>query len=158
MGSNRDEDPSARYKIVQFKHVFQCLQQFERSIMPWIGRRLSKKATETQLNAQFVSGGLRSMPKGENYNNVNIVFPFLAGFLDQCSGWIKKDPLTEIHVLYSKLMLSMTTDCKGWGERQLMGVKFYLDQINNKSIERRFSYHCNFKLYSLKFHLQDHVI
>lgn len=71
---------------------------------------ISKKGKETQLNGLFVARGLRRMLQGKNYKNVSMVFQLLAGFLEQCTGWMKEAPETKVHLLCFKLMLSTTTN------------------------------------------------
>lgn len=70
---------------------------------------VSKKGTDTPLNGLLVAKGPPETLQVKNYRKVDKVFLFLAGFIDRCTGCMKEAPLTEIHVLYYRLMLHMTT-------------------------------------------------
>lgn len=43
------------------------------------------------------------MVKEKEYQGVNIVFLFGAGFIDQATGFLEKIPMTSVHYRYSKL-------------------------------------------------------
>lgn len=62
------------------------------------------------------------MLEGQNYKNVDVIFLFLAGFLDKCIGWVKETSLAIVHVLYSVLLMSMTNDevSERWNENKLI--------------------------------------
>lgn len=81
----------------------------------------SKKRTETQLNGLCAVGGLRGMLEGQNYKKVDMVFPFLAGFMKMCTERVEETLLTKVYVLYSEPMLSMEKDqaSERWNENKL---------------------------------------
>lgn len=61
-----------------------------------------------------------------NWMNVDMDFRFLVGLIDRCTDWAKKAFLVKVHVLSSKLVLSMAPDKspKYWSKRPLMEVKY----------------------------------
>lgn len=115
--------------------------------------------TQTQLNGLFIAVRVPKMLERKNQNIWDMVFPFLAWFMDQCHGRMQGAPLKKVHVFNSKLMRCMTTDsdCKGRMERQLLDLK-YRNEMFRISLVRSFSDHCNFELYTLKFRLLDYVV
>lgn len=74
---------------------------------------------ETQLKGLSVAWGLRGVLKGKIYENVNTVFQFLAGVIEYYIGWMKEFTLTKVPVLYSGMMLIMTTN----NSRRKVGVR-----------------------------------
>lgn len=48
------------------------------------------------------------MLEEKNYKNLDMIFPFLPGFMDSSRGWVKKAALTIMNELYFEIMLSMT--------------------------------------------------
>lgn len=99
------------------------------------------------------------MLKGKKYKVVDGVFPFLAGSIDGCTAHMKEAPLTKVHVLYSELLLCMTTDNgrKSWSEMWLGDWEYRTGQFK-RSLLRPVSDHFNLELYTLKFHVPDHVV
>lgn len=85
--------------------------------------------------------------------------PFLAVFIDLCTGWMKVAPLTKVYVLYSELMLSMKTDSglNGWSEEQLMELNYRIEKFK-RSLIRKFSDHCYFGLHTLVGPLLHQVV
>lgn len=69
------------------------------------------------------------MLRGKNYMTLDTIFSFLAGFIDRCTGWMKKARQTKVDVLYSEFMLNTKgdKDRKGWIERQLMKLKYRVE-------------------------------
>lgn len=81
--------------------------------MHQVGTVTFKNWNETLLNGPFVTKGLQGRLEGKKYKSVGMVFSFPAGRIDVCTQWVKEATLTKGHVLYSELMLSMTTDSSG---------------------------------------------
>lgn len=119
----------------------------------------TKQWMETKLNWMFIAGELRGLLKGKNCKRADMVFPFPAGFIYRCSGWMEEAPLTKVHMPCSELMPSITTDNsqKGCSYRKLMKLNYCINQIK-RSLVRAFSDHCDFGLHGLKIHLPDHVV
>lgn len=88
----------------------------------WIAFFLSNEGIEIQLKGLFVTGGPRRILEEENYKPLSMVFPMLVGFIDWCTAWMEGDLLTKVHVLYSRLMLSLMTHkgCDWRNDKQLL--------------------------------------
>lgn len=54
-------------------------------------------------------GELQGILEGWNYKNIDIKFPFLAGFRYICTERVEETSLTKIHVPYSEVS-------EGWNE------------------------------------------
>lgn len=120
---------------------------------------VSKDVMQPPINGLSIAGGRRGTLKGEYYKKVDMVFQFLAEFINWYIEMLKESPLTKVHMLFFKLMLKMKSDNgrKAWSEWNLMKLKHGKEQFK-RSLEMTFSDHCNFGLYTLKFHLLHHVI
>lgn len=61
-------------------------------------------------------------------------------------------PLTEVHVLNSRLMLSITKEIssEGGNEKELLALKFRVEQFK-RLLVRKFSDHYNSEIYSCSF-------
>lgn len=59
------------------------------------------------------------MLEGKDYRNIDIVFSFVAGFIDNITGFQNNAPLTEITTLYSDIVLSLLYDRLGWTDTHL---------------------------------------
>lgn len=126
--------------------------------VPGLYIELSKKGTKTQLNRLFVVGGLKGILEVQIRKKVDKIFPFLAGFIFRCSGWVEETSLSKVHVLYSELLLSMTKVeiSEGLNENRLTELQRKREEFK-KLLLRKFSAYCSSGLYTPKFHLLDHV-
>lgn len=61
---------------------------------------------ERQIHGLFFAEGPRGMLERLKYKSVDM-FPFLAGYIDKCTGWIEEALLMEVHVLSSELIMGM---------------------------------------------------
>lgn len=89
--------------------------------MPGLHVDFSKKRSRTQLNGLSVAKGPRGMAERSIYMTVDMVFPYLAGYIGLSTGWTEETALTNVHVLSVDVMLSMTRDNSrdGWNDKQL---------------------------------------
>lgn len=73
------------------------------------------------------------MLEKQNYKNVDTIIPFLAAFLDRCTGLVEEPPLTKLHVLYFELVKSMTKDevSEGWNKNKLMKLQCKIKEFRN---------------------------
>lgn len=72
-----------------------------------------------------------------------MAFQFIAGLIDQYTGWVSKATRRKEQMTYSDLMLSMTAENggKGLNERLLIDLKYGIEQFK-RSFVRTFSDHC----------------
>ena len=117
----------------------------------------SSKNASVTLNGLFLETGIRGMLEGKDYRNVDFVFPFIAAFIDRITQETKAD-LTSIHVLYSDLLhhLSVEVDNKGLNKPRLERLRKLVQSLKKSSSEF-FSRFVDKGLYTLKFHLLDHL-
>lgn len=77
----------------------------------------SKKETSHQQNGLFISDGLQGMLEGKHYRFLDIVFLFVAAFLDRRIGMPETPMLTTVHILFSTRLTScrwVPEGCLGW--------------------------------------------
>lgn len=68
------------------------------------------------LKELFGVSVLRRMQKGSKSMSVDSIFLSLATFIDRCTEWVEEAPLSEVHVLCTKLMISLMKDGKKGSE------------------------------------------
>lgn len=47
--------------------------------------------------------GLRGMLQGKDYCTLDLVFPFVASFIDHTTGLVEQAPMTRLHIMNSDL-------------------------------------------------------
>ena len=57
-----------------------------------------------RVNGIFTNDGLRGMLEAKNYKAIDMVFPFVAAFIDRCSGDEESHPVTKVCSRYTELM------------------------------------------------------
>ena len=57
-----------------------------------------------RVNGIFTNEGIRRMLGGKNYRAIDMVFPFVAAFIDMCCGETDSCPLTKVCSQYTELM------------------------------------------------------
>lgn len=67
----------------------------------------SKKEEGQQLNRLFLSDGLRRMLGGKGYRSLDMVYPFVPGFLDICIGMSERPMLTTVYTLFSNFLVKV---------------------------------------------------
>lgn len=67
---------------------------------PGVNVHFSGKESTSQLNGLYLNDGVGVMMEGEHYQAIDIDFPYIATFLDQCTGHIKECPLSPIDVAF----------------------------------------------------------
>ena len=70
----------------------------------------SKKEKTAQLNGFFLRDGVRGMLEGKNYRAIDLVFPFIAAFVDRALGFQDQPTLTTLNMMYTELMLTLLHD------------------------------------------------
>ena len=117
----------------------------------------SSKNASVTLNGFFLETGVRGMLEGKDYRNVDFVFPFVAAFIDRITQESNGD-LTTIHVLYSELLrhLSSVVYNKGLTKSRLQTLRTLVQSLKKNSNDF-FSRFVEKGLYTLKFHLLDHL-
>ena len=60
----------------------------------------SKAKNSTRLDGLFVEDGVRCMLEGKDYKTVDMIFPFIAAFIDRACGEVSNGPVTTVSVLY----------------------------------------------------------
>ena len=118
----------------------------------------STKEASSRLNGLFMDNGIRGMLEGKDYRNLDFVFPFVAAYIDRFIG-CKKGILTKVNTMYSDIVheLFHTIETQGFTE----GDADRLDSliINFKTeCKHVFSSNVENGLFTLKFHLLDHLV
>lgn len=56
------------------------------------------------------------MVEGKDLESVDMMFPFLAEFVDLSSGYIQAGPMTQVHIIYTELLNKLAKD---WNEDEV---------------------------------------
>jgi len=118
----------------------------------------SSKNASITLNGLFMENGIRGMLEGKDYKTVDYVFPFIAAFIDRITQE-QDGKLSSIHILYSELLqhLFVEIDRYGLTEKKLSVLRNKVSTLKEKA-SSFFSKYVERGLYTLKFHLLDHLV
>lgn len=64
--------------------------------MPRLHVGVSKMVVEAQFNGLIIAKGLQGMLERKNYKKADMVFPFLTGFIVECTAWMEEAQLMEV--------------------------------------------------------------
>ena len=118
----------------------------------------STKETSSRLNGIFLETGVRGMLEGKDYRTLDYVFPFVAAFVDRITG-CKKNGITKVHSLYSDILQTLFDDVETNGIGNIEGEKLEtMIQKLKEECKEVFSPYVEKGLYTLKFHLLDHLV
>lgn len=127
---------------------------------PVPGVRFDYSATpkSNNLNGLHISTGLKGMLEGKDYSNIDMVFPFIAAFLDRVLGYADNQQLTMIHSLYSDVVNMVMYNTPDW-ELQHENVNHLEQKVRmlKRSAKELFEHLEEVNLFTLKFHMLDHV-
>ena len=89
-----------------------------------------------RVNGIFTNDGLRGMLEAKNYKAIDMVFPFVAAFIDRCSGDEESHPLTKVCSRYTELMTwtLQIGSSQGWTEADVNKLQKLIDSF--KTIAR----------------------
>lgn len=118
----------------------------------------STKEASSALNGIFLQTGIRGMLEGKDYRNLDYVFPFVAAFVDRISG-CEEGGITAVHTLYSNLLFKLFTEIENDGISyiELRKIEALVRRLK-KECKRLFDPYVKKGLYTLKFHLLDHLV
>ena len=119
----------------------------------------SKKESSTQLNGIFLATGIRGMLEGKDFKNLDYVFPFIAAYVDRFRDKPNDPSLTVINAMYSDLLFKLfhTVQLYGMSQSDLKEIESHVCELKKKAKEV-FSPIVQRGLYTLKFHLLDHLV
>jgi hypothetical protein len=118
----------------------------------------STKEASSALNGFFLESGIRGMLEGKDYRNLDYVFPFVAAFIDRVSG-LQEEGITTVHTVYSNLLFKLFVEVEQYGMSNIQALKIAaLIRRLKKECKRVFDPYVNKGLYTLKFHLLDHLV
>lgn len=83
---------------------------------------------------------------------MDVVFPFLLpGFIDRCIAWMGEATLTKVHMMYSRLVRSITrgNNCEGWNDKEQLELENCVEEFE-RFLEPMISEECNSGKYTLK--------
>lgn len=118
----------------------------------------STKETSSALNGFFLESGIRGMLEGKDYRNLDYVFPFVAAFIDRVTG-CEEGGITTVHTVYSYLLFRLFTEVEQHGISHIEALKIRASiKRLKKECKRVFDPYVQKGLYTLKFHLLDHLV
>lgn len=94
------------------------------------------------------------MLEGEEYCNVDIVFPFVARFIDEGTGFSEEAPKTPVHSSCSKLV-GKVMDLEGCLGSDISSAECFSNEVKEfkELAKKKFSAHRDCSVYILKLHL-----
>ena len=92
-----------RKSVVQWANAFLALLEKEYPTS-CLHVEFSKAKTSTRLDGLFVEDRVRGMLEGKDYKTVDMIFPFIAAFIDRACGEVSNGPVTTVSVLYLDLV------------------------------------------------------
>lgn len=127
--------------------------------VPGVRIDFGKVCGTSGLDGIFTKNGLKGMLEGRDYKGLDKVFPFVAAFIDRCTGHERTAPMTRVHTMYSEIVNEVTGDgeYKIRSEEELVKLEERVKEFKRELVER-FDDHCESGLYTLKFHLLDHMV
>ena len=117
----------------------------------------STKEESSRLNGIFLDSGMRGMLEGKDYRNLDYFFPFVAAFVDRITGCVTNG-ITTVHTMYSNLLEMIFTDVEdhGMNDRKAHDMDALVMDLK-RECKDVFAEHVQKGLYTLKFHLLDHL-
>lgn len=119
----------------------------------------STKEKSQQLNGLFLNNTIRGMLEGKDFKCLDMVFPFVAAYIDRVTGYQDNAPLTDICTSYTTLMQDLLYDntSTGWSRDMIADITHRISLLKSKCVHT-FEKHCEHGIHTLKFHLLDHVV
>ena len=150
---------SKSFKSVQLsvlRGINSLLATIERDyFVPGLTIDFSTSEIGQQLNGLFLNQGLRGMLEGRHFKSLDMVFPFVAAFIDFCCDELEQAPLTTLLSMYSELLFKCLWK-KDW-------TPIDLESLHSKILVFKqlftdiFQQHHPSGLRTLKFHLLNHL-
>ena len=118
----------------------------------------SKGEKGTNLNGLFTEDGIRGMLSAKDYHHVDMVFPFIAAFIDTCCDEVETAPLTSICTQYSDLVawVMKRGRIKHWTAAELESLQNSISYFKQSMLSTLGPFHTT-GLKTFKFHLLDHL-
>ena len=125
--------------------------------IPGVHVDYSKKESSVQLNGFFTHDGIKGMLEAKNYQNMDMIFPFIAAFIDRATGLEDTAMLTHVHATYSLLMNTLSGKQNGsFTDPEIEEIDEMVKNFK-RDVVTLFEPHCDSGLFTLKFHLLDHL-
>lgn len=119
----------------------------------------SKKEASVQLNGFFMKEGIKGMLEGKNYRSVDMVFPFISAFIDRVTGFENAADMTRVCTLYTEIMTSALYDFpRNPPDSEIISEFKKKVQYFKVLTIKTFQDFCVSGLFTLKFHLLDHMV
>ena len=118
----------------------------------------SSSQKSAQLNGFFTNTGVKGMLEGKDYHQLDMVFPFVAAFIDRASRRTIEAPLTSVCTAYSDLLntLMFTKQRGGFSKEDIRKLSDEVLSFKKKATDVLGNLD-DINLFTLKFHLLDHL-
>ena len=118
----------------------------------------SVKEASTTLNGLFLETGVKGMLEGKDYKQLDYVFPFVMAFVDRITGMIDNGQ-TKVHTMYSDLLYQLyhNIERNGLNPQTADSLEQHI-ALFKQTCKDIFEKHVNRGLFTLKFHLLDHLV
>lgn len=115
----------------------------------------------SELNGWFSNMDLQGMLKRKDYQALNLVCLFFAGFNDHATGLTEEGQMTKVHTMHSDL-IQCVTECMSDVESLRTCLGEMAESIRNLKKVKKYTFHrrCENRLYALNFHfhLLHHLV
>ncbi len=130
----------------------------EDSDIPNLHLDFSTKEASSTLNGLFLNNGIRGMLEGKDYRNLDYVYPFVMAYVDRITNCINNG-LTEVNTIYSDILYTLyhTITVRGLTPHISSNLQSLIKTFKSKCVNL-FSPFVDKGLFSLKFHLLDHLM
>ena len=98
------------------------------------------------------------MLEGKDYKTLDMIFPFIAAFIDRACGEVSNGPVTTVSVLYSDLVgfLLRYNRSNSWKRDEIDVIEGMVDTFRTTFMEVFGTFHST-GMRTLKFHLLSHL-
>lgn len=91
------------------------------------------------------------MLEGKDYHSLDMVFHFVATFLNQSTGYYKAGLLTQISTKYSFIALLLCSSRKKWCDAEITNLEKLIQHLKSCTI-KTFRPHFDSGIHSLRLH------
>lgn len=112
-----------------------------------------------RYNGFFSEDGIVGMLEARDHKSMDMVFPFIAAYIDRCYGEIEQCPTTRVSSLYSTILFTLARkgDRCGWTPDDLSLLRTHIHRFKHIFVDLFARYQPS-GMGTLKFHLLDHLV
>lgn len=95
------------------------------SVSPLMEVEFSKADASSEIEWLFINMGVSGMLEDKFFDDVDMFFPVVVGFVDRATGYRQSSLIELVHIMYSELLNKLTKDWneEGAGSDMLLYMK-----------------------------------